>query len=147
MNTQLAFAFGMLAMVAIIMMVAIVVGMVKAVKQQNKITSLEKWIDDTNRFAENNIQELERRITDDNRQIYDEIATKDRQVREEIGLLHRHQSDVERGIYAEINETRNRFDRYTDEFRKESTAYTDSRVDKLEQKLAGTLGSKQILKD
>jgi len=73
MNT-LAFAFGMLTVVAIIMIVVIVIGMVKVAKQQDKITSLEKWIDDTNRFAEINRQEVERRITEEVRILADEIG-------------------------------------------------------------------------
>jgi len=40
---------------------------------------------------------------------------------------------------------RKHFDRYTEEFRRELRAYTDSRVDKLEQKSTAT--SKPILKD
>lgn len=74
MNTQLAFAFGVLAVIAIIMLVAIVVGIVKVLKQQDKITSLEKWIDDTNRFMENNRQEIERRVTEEVRILADEIG-------------------------------------------------------------------------
>jgi predicted PurR-regulated permease PerM len=69
MNTQLAFAFGMLAMVVIIMIVAIVVGMVKVIKQQRKITSLEKWIDNTNLHAERNREGIERAIEDIYRKI------------------------------------------------------------------------------
>lgn len=111
MNTQLAFAFGVLMMIAVIMIVAIVVGMVKVIR-------LEKQHKDL-----------------------------DRACSKETEFLHRHMTDIERGIYSEINETRNRFDRYTEEFRRELTAYTDSRVDKLDQKLSGTTGSKQILKD
>jgi len=74
MNTQLAFAFGMLAMIAIIMMIVIIVGIVKVLKQQDKITSLEKWINDTNRLMEDNRQELERRITEEVRILADEIG-------------------------------------------------------------------------
>jgi len=111
MNTQLAFAFGMLAMVAITMLVVIVVGMVKVIKLEKQHKEL------------------------------------DRASSKETEFIHRHMTDIERGIYSEINETRNRFDRYTEDFRRELMAYTDSRVDKLDQKLSGTTGSKQILKD
>ena len=111
MNTQLAFAFGVLMMIAVIMIVAIVVGIVKVIKLEKQHKELDKACS------------------------------------KETEFLHRHMTDVERGIYAEINETRNRFDRYTEEFRRELMAYTDSRVDKLDQKLSGTTGSKQILKD
>ena len=94
MNTQLAFAFGMLAMVAITMIVAIVVGMVKVIK-------LEK-----------HLKEL------------------DRATSKETEFVHRHITDIERGVYSEINETRNRFDVLTEALRRETQAYTDSRFDK-----------------
>lgn len=105
MNTQLAFAFGILAMIAIIMMAAIVVGIVKVIRHDKQFRNLH----------------------------------------EEIGHIHRHFTEVERGLYLEIDQVRKHFDRYTEEFRRDQQAYTDSRVDKLEQKLTGT--SKQILKD
>lgn len=106
MNTQLAFAFGMLAMIAIIMIVAIVVGMVKVIKLEKQLKELDKACS------------------------------------KETEFLHRHMTDVERGIYSELNETRNRFDRYTEDVKRDLMAYTDSRIDK-------TLGTtkKQILKD
>ena len=58
-------------------------------------------------------------------------------------FVHRHMTDVERGIYSEINDTRTRFDVLTETLRRELQAYTDSRIDKA----LGTTGSKQILKD
>jgi hypothetical protein len=68
MNT-LAFAFGVLTVVAIILIIAIVIGMVKVVKQQDKIISLEKWIDNTNLHAERNREGIERVIADIYRKI------------------------------------------------------------------------------
>ena len=107
MNTQLAFAFGMLAMVAITMLVVIVVGIVKVIK-------LEKSFKDL-----------------------------DRACSKEAEFIHRHMTDNERAIYSEINETRNKFDQFTIDLRKELQAYTDSRIDKA----LGTTTKKQILKD
>jgi hypothetical protein len=102
MNTQLAFAFGMLAMVAIIMIVAIVVGIVKVIRHDKEFKNIQG----------------------------------------EIGHIHRHITDTERNIYSEISETRNRFDQYTEEFKRNLMAYTDSRIDKA----LGTTGSKQLVK-
>tara|TARA_R110000868_G_scaffold192839_7_gene437434 strand:+ start:676 stop:1059 length:384 start_codon:yes stop_codon:yes gene_type:complete len=82
MNTQLAFAFGMLAMIAIGMIIVIVVGMVKVYRQGNTITSLEKWIDNTNLSADQNMQVLERRISEEVRSLLDEIAVLNRDVSE-----------------------------------------------------------------
>tara|TARA_R110000868_G_scaffold242914_1_gene498587 strand:+ start:419 stop:739 length:321 start_codon:yes stop_codon:yes gene_type:complete len=106
MNTQLAFAFGMLAMVAITMLVVLVVGMVKVIKLQKQANDLELSL----------AQETE--------------------------MIHRHMSDNERAIYSEINEVRKNFHQYSDQLKRELTAYTDSRVDK-------TLGTKekQLLKN
>jgi len=106
MNTQLAFAFGMLAMVAIIMIAAIVVGIVKVIKLEKQLKEL------------------------------------DRASSKEAEFIHRHMTDVERGIYSEINEVRTRLDVLTEALRKELQAYTDSRIDKV----LGTT-KKQILKD
>jgi predicted Holliday junction resolvase-like endonuclease len=107
MDTQLAFAFGVLTVVVITLAIAVVICTLKVIKHEAGFRNIHSEINDT----------------------------------------HRRISDTERYINNEINETRNRFDRYTEEFRRESVAYTDSRVDKLEQKLSGTTGSKQILKD
>jgi len=106
MNTQLAFAFGMLAMVAIIMIAAIVVGIVKVIKLEKQHKEL------------------------------------DRASSKETEFVHRHITDIERAIYSEINETRNRFDVLTEALRRELQAYTDSRIDKA----VGTT-KKQILND
>ena len=116
MNTQLAFAFGMLAMVAITMLVVIVVGMVKVIKLANKLENLEQ------------------------------------QVGREVEMIHRHASDVERNMYSEINDVRRNFDRYSEDLRRDCMAYTDSRFDKVQSKMATTTTDvattkKQLLKD
>jgi CHASE3 domain sensor protein len=62
MNTQLAFAFGMLAMVAIVMIVAIVVGIVKVIRIQKNEKS-----------AQEEIGHIHRHISETERHIYQEI--------------------------------------------------------------------------
>jgi hypothetical protein len=62
MNTQLAFAFGMLAMVAIIMIAAIVVGMVKVIRH-----------DKERKNVQDEIGHIHRHISDTERNIYHEI--------------------------------------------------------------------------
>jgi len=108
MNTQLAFAFGMLAMVAITMLVVIVVGIVKVIK-------LEKQHKELDRSSSREVEHLYKRI-----------------------------ADTERNFYSELNQTQNRFDQYTEEFKRNLMAYTDSRIDKA---LGTTTTKKQILKD
>jgi hypothetical protein len=63
MNTQLAFAFGMLAMVAIIMMVAIVVGIVKVIRHDKQFKSIKE-----------EFGFIHRHISDTERNIYSEIS-------------------------------------------------------------------------
>ena len=109
MDTQLAFAFGILAMVAIIMIVTIVVGMVKVLKHSKQIRSIEQ----------------------------------------ELSHLHVELSNTRRDLYNEISDnckdlTRKADDAYTNA-RNVGNAYTDARIDKLEQKLTET--KKPILKD
>jgi len=94
MNTQLAFAFGMLSMVAITMLVAIVIGMVKVIKLTKQIKNLEHVLEN------------------------------------QIELISRHSSDVERNVYGDLHETRRNFDERLDNLHRELTAYTDSRIDK-----------------
>ena len=62
MNTQLAFAFGILAMVAIIMLVAIVVGIVKVIKHDKQF-----------RNHHSDVNDCHRHISETERQIYQEI--------------------------------------------------------------------------
>lgn len=106
MNTQLAFAFGMLAITVVMIIIAVVVGIVEVIKLEKQHKEL------------------------------------DRATSKETEFVHRHITDVERAIYSEINETRNRFDVLTEALRRELQAYTDSRIDKA----LGTT-KKQILND
>lgn len=90
MDTQLAFALGMLTVLVIAVAIAVVICILRVIKHEAGFRNLHNEIND----------------------------------------CHRHISDTERHIYTEINETRNRFDRYTEEYKRELMAYTDSRVDK-----------------
>lgn len=62
MNTQLAFAFGILSMIAITMLVAIVVGIVKVVKHDKEFKNTKE-----------ETGYIHRHITDTERRIYEEI--------------------------------------------------------------------------
>jgi CHASE1-domain containing sensor protein len=66
MNTQLAFAFGMLAMIIIAMIAAIVVGVVRVIK-------LEKSHKELDRECSKETEFIHRHITDTERTIYSEI--------------------------------------------------------------------------
>lgn len=58
----LSFAFGMLTMVAIILIVTVILGIVKVYKQQSKIRSMEEWISNTERDFSAQISELDQNI-------------------------------------------------------------------------------------
>ena len=66
MNTQLAFAFGMLAMVAITMLVVIVVGMVKVIKLAKQLENLEQQVG-------REVELIHRHASDVERNMYSEI--------------------------------------------------------------------------
>lgn len=104
MNTQLAFTFGVLAMIAITTVIVIVVGIVKVIKHGKLF----------------------------------------KQVQEEINNLHRYIASVESSLYSEFKDVDRKIDNAYTNARDMSNTYTDSRIDKLEQKLTG---KKQILKD
>lgn len=113
----LSFAFGVLSMVGLLLVITIVVGAVKVLKQQNQIKGLEQW------------------LSDFQRDVSQEINRRDEELRRDTDQRMDH-------IHRVIDETSNHIDRSYSE----SISYTDSRLDKLEQKLTGTLGAKQILK-
>lgn len=116
-----SFALGMLAMVAIALLIVIVVGIVKVFKQQKEIKSTQEWLSSFERnvehMFENNTREIDRRENN----IYNTI------------------SDNYRDLHQMIE------DKYTGAIGI-SNAYTDSRLDKLEQKLTGTSSTKQVIK-
>lgn len=62
MNIQLAFAFGILVVIAIIMLVAIVIGIVKVIRHDKRFRNLHE-----------EIGHIHRHITDTERHIYQEI--------------------------------------------------------------------------
>lgn len=62
MNTQLAFAFGILAMIAIIMIVVIVVGIVKVIRHDKQFKNIKE-----------EIGFIHRHISDTERNLYQEI--------------------------------------------------------------------------
>ena len=112
-----SFAFGVLSMVGLLLVITIIAGAVKVLKQQKQIKGLEQW------------------LTDFQRDVSQEITKNEEELRRDIEQRMDH-------IHRVIDEASNHIDRSYSE----SISYTDSRLDKLEQKLTGTSGAKQILK-
>ena len=82
MNTQLAFAFGMLAMVAITMLVVIVVGMVKVIK-------LEKQHKEVNGWFSREIERLYKYIADMERELNSQLNQTRNRFEQHIDELRR----------------------------------------------------------
>ena len=82
MNTQLAFAFGVLAMIAIIMIAAIVVGMVKVIRHDKERKNVQDEIGHIHRY-----------ITDNERAIYSEIS-------ETRNIFDQHTDELRRELQA-----------------------------------------------
>ena len=133
MNTQLAFAFGMLAMVAITMLVVLVVGMVKVIRLANKLENLEQTIS-------REVELIHRHASDVERNFYSELNEFKRRVESSpvIDDVHRRIDDEIRNIVEEIHNIRK---------------HVDSRFDKFENKIMATTTTdvattkKQLLKD
>jgi hypothetical protein len=82
MNTQLAFAFGMLAMVAIIMIAAIVVGLLKVYRHDKEFKNVQ-----------GEFGHIHRHITDNERAIYSEIS-------ETRNIFDQHTDELRRELQA-----------------------------------------------
>jgi hypothetical protein len=108
MNTQLAFAFGMLAMIAITLVVVVVGGIVKVIRQAKQIDGLNHELSDF-------IGRVERSPA------LDDLARE---------INHRVDNEVKE-IHLRIDKWDEEFDRGVGELR----SYTDSRFDKFENKI------------
>lgn len=117
----LSFALGMLAMVAIALVIVIVIGIVKVFKQQKEIKSTQEWLSNFERNVWQTAEDIRRDMDRRENNIYNALADNGRD-------LHQMIEDKYTGSIGIAN------------------AYTDSRIDKFEQKVMGTMGSKQLLK-
>lgn len=116
----LSFALGMLAMVAIALVIVIVVGIVKVFKQQKEIKSTQEWLSNFERTVWQSIEDNRRDMDRRENNIYNALSDNGRD-------LHQMIEDKYTGAIGMAN------------------AYTDSRLDKFEQRVTGTL-SKQVIK-
>ena len=102
MNTQLAFAFGMLAMVAIIMIVAIVVGMVKVIKLEKELAHTRTGIYKSLDGIEHYVNEIRRELND--------------RIDKESGWIRNDITQETQNLYRRIDETQSIFDSRFDKF-------------------------------
>lgn len=100
----LSFAFGVLTVIAVMLVAAVVVGIVKVLKMQKEISSQERWISNTE-------SALDARITQEHDRIVNVIGDDRKELNQRINEVYR---------------------------------YTDSRFDKMENKLVGNNAKKQL---
>ena len=122
-----SFVLGMLTIVAVLILVAIVVGLVKInqlAKQSNSLTQLSASVEgDLRRMIENvyndmsrEHEEIRRVIEDTNRDISIVERTIMQYIENELKEIHKHEQEVETILHRDIDETRR---------------YIDSRIDKV----------------
>jgi uncharacterized damage-inducible protein DinB len=134
-----SFVLGMLTIVAVLILVAIVVGLVKInqlAKQSDLLTQLSAAVEGDLRRAIENVyndmsrenEEIRRTIEDINRDITRDITMVERtimnRIDHEVEGIHKHEQEVETTLHHNIDETRR---------------YIDSRIDKVVS--SGTLES------
>ena len=126
-----SFVLGMLTIVAVLILVAIVVGLVKINQLANKsnlLTQLSAAVEGDLRRAIENVyndmsrenEEIRRSIEDINRDITRDITMVERtimnRIDNEVEGIHKHEQEVETVLHHDIGETRR---------------YIDSRIDKV----------------
>jgi uncharacterized damage-inducible protein DinB len=134
-----SFVLGMLTIVAVLILVAIVVGLVKInqlAKRSDLLTQLSAAVEGDLRRAIENVyndmsrenEEIRRTIEDINRDITRDITMVERtimnRIDHEVEGIHKHEQEVETTLHHDIDETRR---------------YIDSRIDKVVS--SGTLES------
>ena len=121
----LSFAFGMLTVLAIILIAVVAVGMVKVLKMQSNIDNLYRVIEQTdshilNRIS-NDYQSLDRVICDNQK---------------EMLSLHKESIDETIRVFEQVDKRLDDLNRYV-----------DSRFDKMENKFISNSAKKQIIND
>jgi predicted Holliday junction resolvase-like endonuclease len=117
----LSFAFGMLTTFAVILVIAVIVGIVKVYKQGNKINTLSRWVDENQNG------------------IHARVSSETDYIRRQIDEDKQQTSREFEKIYNEINHVLRDSNTHTN-------SYVDMRIDKLEAKLTGKT-EKQLLKN
>jgi len=117
----LSFAFGVLSMIGLLFVIAIVIGAVKVIKQGKRIEELEQQVSDNMRDV---METTHHRFEETHRNLDQRIDDTHRRIDENSRNVH----DLIDKNYTEL------------------ISYTDSRLDKLEQKLTSTINAKQTLK-
>lgn len=119
----LSFAFGMLSVIAVVLVTVVAVGIVKVFKMQNNIDNLHRIVDN----SENHIHQ---RISNEYTNL-DRIINDDRR---EMLSLHKESIDETIKVFEQVDKRLN-----------DLNSYVDSRFDKMENKFTGNSAKKQII--
>lgn len=117
----LSFALGMVAMVAIALVIVIIVGIVKVFRQQRELKSTQEWVSNLERTVWDRFSEVEKDVDRRENNLYNTIADNGRDLHQQIENAYTNARDM-------------------------ANAYTDSRIDKLSEKIVGNNGAKQVIK-
>jgi biopolymer transport protein ExbB/TolQ len=151
MNTQLAFAFGMLAMVAITMLVVIVVGMVKVIKLGKQVDNLQRELEntttDTHRRIDEEIHSVRHEIEVIHRRFDDVYSIVDKRMNDMHSETHRRIDDEVRSIVDEIHNGRRHVDSRFDKFENKIMTKVEPDMAAIDLVIEKTKGKKQLLKD
>ena len=135
MNTQLAFAFGMLAMVAITMLVVLVVGMVKVIRHSKDFKNVQE-----------EIGHIHRHITEIERNFQTSLTIKQNRFEQYTDDVHKRIDDEVRIINDEIHNTRRHVDSRFDKFENKIMTKVEPDMAAIDLVIEKTT-KKQLLKD
>ena len=107
--STLSFAFGMLTMIAVMLIAVIVVGIVKVYKLENKFNKHDLWITDR-------IQSIVQEDAETRRQLYDHTGRMEESLHRAMESLHRATNDQITDAVTQCN------------------SYTDKRIDQSKNK-------------
>ena len=121
-----SYVLGMLTIAAVLLLIALVVGMVKISKLEKKISEHQKQFDIVYENMSRNDEHLRRLLEDTHR----DINMVEKTIMNQVQQIDQEHHKIEDEIHREINQTK---------------SYIDSRIDKVV--LQGSLvGSKEIIK-
>ena len=151
MNTQLAFAFGMLTMVAISMLVVIVLGMVKVMKLAKQVQYIQSELDRTVTHIYHRIEEQssQTHIKFDNIERYLDgtVNRINDRFDETITNCNRRIDEEARNLMDEIHNRQRHVDSRFDKFENRIMTKVEPDMTALDVVIEKTKGKKQLLKD
>lgn len=125
-----SYVLGMLTIAAVLLLIALVIGMVKINKSEKKISEHQKQFDIVYENISRNDEQLRLLLEDTHRDISSDINMVEKTIMNQVQQIDQEHHKIEDDIHREIDQTK---------------SYIDSRIDKVV--LQGSIaGSKEIIK-